>query len=316
MKLATSTGDFSWYVDSVTEKVRCFKDSKFKYINLEQNKTIPEFFGENDDGIKRLADEWGNAAAFSGVKFIVSHAPGLHNPCFNALHDRDDEEYGRNIRALRRSIEICGLLGIERIVVHACASRDFSVSDFYRYNTMFYSDLFEAAEKNNVTLMTENWDNSETHFSTGKQLRDFIDHMDHPLLAACWDTAHGNIDPSARKIGQYENIVALGDKLKGLHISDNFGDCHHHSWPFAGIINFDSIMQALIDVKYDGYFTFEASYTLLHQNNMPYQRKPWEHNGETVTKLLNPSIELKKRAIDLLYETGRYILKSYNCFEE
>ena len=44
----------------------------------------------------------------------------------------------------------------------------------------------------------------------------------------------------------------IGDKLKGLHISDNFGDSHHHSWPFAGIINFDSVMQGLVDVNYDG----------------------------------------------------------------
>ena len=35
MKLATSTGDFSFYVPTVAEKVRNFKASKFKkYCNL------------------------------------------------------------------------------------------------------------------------------------------------------------------------------------------------------------------------------------------------------------------------------------------
>jgi sugar phosphate isomerase/epimerase len=104
--------------------------------------------------------------------------------------------------------------------------------------------------------------------------------------------------------------------LKGLHISDNFGDVHHHSWPFAGVVNFDSVMQGLLDVSYDGFFTFEASYTLLHQNNLPYHREPWEYKGEEVTTLLNPSVELKKKAVDLLYETGKYMLESYHCFEE
>ena len=75
-------------------------------------------------------------------------------------------------------------------------------------------------------------------------------------------------------------------------------------------------MQGLSDVDYDGYFTFEASYTLLHQNNMPYQRWAWDYNGKTVTKLLNPSLDLKKKAVDLLYETGKYILETYDCFEE
>ena len=153
-------------------------------------------------------------------------------------------------------------------------------------------------------------------FSTGKQLREFIDYVDHPLLAACWDTAHGNIAKTARELGQYENIVAIGDRVKGMHISDNFGDTHHHTWPFAGVINFDSVVQGLLDVNYDGFFTFEASYTLRHQMNMPCRRKEWEHNGETVTRLLNPSMDLKKKAVSLLYDTGKYILETYDCFEE
>ena len=165
-------------------------------------------------------------------------------------------------------------------------------------------------------MMTENWDNNATHFSTGKELSAFIEYMDHPLLAACWDTAHGNIDPVARGLGQYANILALGDRLKGLHISDNFGDSHHHSWPFAGVINFDSVLQALADVDYDGFFTFEASYTLLHSKNPPYGRRPFEYGDQTITKLLNPPIHLKKQAVDLLYEIGKYLLQTYDCFEE
>ena len=101
-----------------------------------------------------------------------------------------------------------------------------------------------------------------------------------------------------------------------MHISDNFGDTHHHSWPFAGIINFDQIMQGLLDVHYDGYFTFEASYTLLHHKNIPYHREPWTQNGTATTKLLDPSIRLKQKAVDLLYDIGEHILTTYDCFEE
>lgn len=316
MKLATSTGDFSWYVDSIAEKIRSFRGSKFKHINLEQTGSIPEFFEESDYGWKRLANEWGEAAVYSDVNFAVSHAPCLHKPCLNALKDRSDTAYQANIRAIRRSIEICHILGIDRIVVHACPSSAFDTDTFYRYNKMFYSEFFDLTEQYNITVMTENWDHSKTHFSTGREMRDFLEEMNHPLLAACWDTAHGNIDPVARGLGQYQNIIALGDRLKGLHISDNFGDVHHHSWPFAGVVNFDSVIQGLLDVSYDGFFTFEASYTLLHQNNLPYHREPWEYKGEEVTTLLNPSVELKKKAVDLLYETGKYMLESYHCFEE
>ncbi len=315
MKLVTSTGDYKFYVPSIADAVKSFRGSAFKYLNLEQTGGIPEFFSDNDD-YKRLADTWGNAAAYAGVQYVVSHAPCLHNPVFEALEDRDNETYRANIRAIRRSVEICHILGIDRIVVHACCNENFTVDELYRYNKMFYGDILDLAEKHNITIMTENWDSHKYNFSTGADLRSFIDFMDHPLLAACWDTAHGNIDPAARALGQYENIVALGDKLKGLHISDNFGDCHHHSWPFAGIINFDAVMQGLLDVHYDGHFTFEASYTLLHQNNIPYNREAWTYNGKSVTKLVSPSLELKKKAVDLLYETGKYILETYHCFED
>ena len=315
MKLATSTGDFSFYVNTVAEKVREFKGSKFKYINLEQTGYIPELFSENDADWQRLANDFAEAAEYADVKYVVSHAPCLHNPIAGAMDDPENEEYRANVRAIRRSIEICHILGIDRIVIHACANDKLTKEDFYRYNTMFYREFFDLMEKYNITVMTENWDNNFTHFSTGKELREFIDHMDHPLLGACWDTAHGNIDSVARGIGQYDNIVTLGDKLKGMHISDNFGDCHHHSWPFAGRIKFDSVVQGLLDVNYDGFFTFEASYTLIHHNNPPYGRGAWDHNGETVTKLLDPPIKLKKMAVDLLYETGKYILETYDCFE-
>ena len=136
-------------------------------------------------------------------------------------------------------------------------------------------------------------------------------------MGVCWDTAHGNLHPDACALGQYDNIVAIGDKLHALHISDNFGgSLHHHSWPYAGIINFDSVMQGLLDVHFTGPFNYEASYTLLHHNNMPVRRKAWEHDGKTVTKLLDPPIGLKIEAVNLLFNIGKHILDTYDCFEE
>ena len=75
-------------------------------------------------------------------------------------------------------------------------------------------------------------------------------------------------------------------------------------------------MQGLLDVNYDGFFTFEASYTLLHHSNPPYGKKPWVHNGKEQRLLLDPSLDLKKKAVELLYETGKYILSTYNCLDE
>ena len=317
MKLATSTGDFDWYIASVVEQVENYKDSKFKYINLELSKSISALFNDNEEDLQTLANELQQAADYAGVKYVVAHAPCLHFARMEVFDNPNDEIYQSTVRAIRRSIKLCHLLGIKRIVVHACISLecDFTKEMFYRYNKKFYSEFFDLMEKYDIFVMTENWDSTYPLFATGKQISDFLTDVGHPLLAACWDTAHGNIDQTSREIGQYQNIIDIGERLKGVHIADNFGDCHHHTWPFAGIINFDSVMQGLLDVKYDGYFTFEAAYTLLHQKNMPHQRQSWAYQGKTVDKLLSPSLDLKKKGIDLLYETGKHILSMYDGFE-
>lgn len=258
-------------------------------------------------------DTWGEAAAYAGVSCIFSHAP-----CMNAFEVLDETCYRVTVRAIGRAIETCGILGIPRIVVHASYSPHFTTLDFYRENQRFYRDLLKIAERYGIMILTENMTDSNLYvpLDTGRELREFVDQIDHPLFAACWDTAHANLSTKAKADGQYKCIIDIGEKLKGVHIADNFGDgAHHHTWPFAGTINFDSVMQGLLDVNYDGVFNFEASYTLLHHQNLPYARKPWVHNGKTIKTLLDPSMQLKKKAVELLYETGKYLLEAYDCFE-
>ena len=320
MKLATSSGDLIKYTGSVPEAVALFAGTKFRNINLELG-TLYKIGGRYaipaqgdplwaEDTWKKQAAELAEAAARANVTYTTAHAPIL-----NALAG-GQEMYDWSVRAIRDSIRICAALGIGRIVIHGCENKDFTCRDFYRENKRFYGEFFDLMEKHNIMVLTENMAvGTTTPLSTGRDLRDFVDYVDHPLFAACWDTAHGSLNPKVT--GQYESIVALGDKLKGLHIADNFGDGpHHHTWPFAGIVNFDSVLQGLKDVNYDGVFTFEASYTLLHHKELPYRRQAWEHNGGTVTKLLDPPVELKRKAIDLLYDVGQYLLESYGCYEE
>jgi len=312
VKLSTSTGDLLKYASSLGGAVRLFKDTPFRYINLEQD-TADYFLCQSDAPWQRELEDWVRAAEEAGVTYAVSHAP-----CMNAFSG-DRTDYDVTVRAIRRSIESCAELKIPRIVVHASFSPDFTAREFTEQNRRFYGDLLDTAEKSGVMLLAENMTDKNTFvpLATGQELREFVDAIGHPLLGACWDIAHANLSTKAKAHGQYRCIRDVGDKLMGLHIADNFGDgAHHHSWPFAGIINFDEVMQVLLDVGYEGLFNFEASYTLLHHENLPYRRQPWVHEGKTITRLLDPSLELKQKAVALLYDTGKYILESYDCFEE
>ena len=276
MRLSSSTGDFKGYVPSVADAVREFGKTKFKYINLEQPGTQPEYSANDDNGWREVAEDWARAAEDARVKYVISHAP-----CLNAYERLDEEHYQTVVRAMRRAIEICGILGIDRIVVHASSNEAFDKPEFIARNKKFYGDLFDVMEKHCVSVLLENMHELPYYtFSTGTEIREFLDEVNHPLLGACFDTAHCNMNRFAREIGQYNNIIALGDKLMGLHISDNLsGSGHQHTWPFAGIINFDEVMQGLIDIHYCGYFNFEASYTLINRNNPPQERKAWIKDG-------------------------------------
>lgn len=312
MKLSTATGDFSRYIDNIADKVKQYKDLPFKYITLDLTADFPIFTTDDNYALKRYADELDNARSYANVEYVFAHAPVV-----NPFAELNEIHYTSILNHIKNSIEVCHILGVNRIVVHAGSNTEFDYQKFYDANKKFYHNLLPIAEKYNIMILTENMHPRPTiEFSTGLEMREFLDDMSHPLLAACWDTAHANLNPNAKEIGEYNNIIALGNKLKGLHISDNYGRGHQHSWPFSGNINFDEVMQGLIDIKYDGYFNFEASYTLLHQKNPSGARSNFKHNGQPVTKLSNPTLELKKKAIELLYEIGKHILTTYDSFEE
>ena len=136
---------------------------------------------------------------------------------------------------------------------------------------------------------------------------DFIEYIDHPLFQAVWDTGHGTTEGS-----QYDNIVALGKHLKGLHVHDNNGKADEHTMPYTGVLNLDQVMNALLDVGYEGYFTFEALNVLRAGKDGRQPRQKFERD----TRLFEPSLEMQMDMERLLYHVGKHALTAYDCFEE
>lgn len=312
MKLSTSISDLGEFAPLQTPRIALFADSKFKYFNISIGGDM--FTCDDDDAWRRRSTEWKEAVDAIGRRCVIAHAPGL-----NAF-SKDKDYYDFCIKVMKRVIRGAAIIGVKDLVVHACSNSSFTDREFMEHNKRFYRDILDTAAENDVHILTENMDGFTYYpLSTGHEMREFIDYIDHPYMGACWDTAHANINKKVKREGdQYKSIVAMGDKLRGLHVADNFGvdGQHHHSWPFAGNINWDAVMQGLVDIDYKGYFNYEASYTLQHHTHPHNYRKPFEYKGETVTKLYDPSLELKKQAVDLLYEVGKHLLMTYDVFEE
>ena len=301
MKLATTTGDFSMYLDSQEEAIKHIRTAGFKYIDysfgMDFNKKIG-IAGENPQEylkrIKSLADE-------IGVKFVQSHAP-MGKPLLK------NENYDSFIEANKKSIEACAVLGIKNIVVHSGYRNGLTKEETYMENKEFYNKLLPTAEKYEVNILTENYDKmcSANTFWTDNAtyVREMIDYVDHPLFHCCWDVGHANLQP----MSQIDELKILGKDVYAVHIQDNYGNDDHHTAPFFGTMNLDEIMHGLNEIGFNGYFTFEADGMFC-----PLWRKKTFDQDK---KLFVAPIEIKDKAERLLYDIGKHILTSYDCFEE
>lgn len=304
MKLATTTCDFDRFLPTYQERIDAVMEAGFRYIDLslytvqkEDELLVSRDWQEN---VKRIREK----TAEMGGTFMQAHSPG-GNPIAG------DEAAQVLLETTIRSIDICGMLGIPNIVVHAGMLPGISKQQSFEQNRAFFEKLFPAMEKNCVNVLCENSTQKnmgDMYFTnTGKDVKEFVEYVNHPLFHACWDTGHGNCEGN-----QYEDILAIGEDLFALHINDNSGRGDEHLLPFFGTTNMDEIMHALIDVGYQGVFTFESCSILRASDCWLGHRKTFEKDS----RLKEPQLFMQKHLEKLMYDMGEYILKSYDCFEE
>ena len=311
MKLASTTCDFRGYAKTTADAVRFYEGTGFRHLDYSFYNVIHKESPFLGDHWLDEVEEAGREAERLGFDFVQAHSPS-----YNPLDPKADHEAG--MLATIRSIEACGRLGIRNTVVHSGISKDLRYpidrDEYFRLNREFYRALFPVMEKWNVNVLIEN--SAEANmgqsyfFMTGQEMRDFADYVGHPLLHCDWDIGHANM----RGTDQREEIIAMGDHLRGLHIQDNFGACDEHIAPFMGTTDMDAVMQGLLEVGYKGYFTFETDNMLLTYGRWPHGRR--QAPSVTERRLAVPPLDLRRKAAAFLYEIGRAILSAYDCFEE
>ena len=305
MKLATTTADFDQFLKTYQEKIDSVLEAGFRYIDLNMYKVE-----KNDELL--VSDNWERNAKTilentkkQGGTFVQAHSPS-GNPLSTDKSSVDDL-----VNATIRAIDVCGTLGIPNIVVHAGMRGGISKEESFEKNKEFFEKLFPAMERNNVNVLCENStakNMGSVYFTnTGADMKEFVEYVNHPLFHACWDTGHGNCEGS-----QYKEITDLGKELYALHINDNSGRGDEHVLPYFGTMNLDEIMTSLIDIQYNGYFTFESCSSLRPARYWLGNRKEFEKES----RLAHPQLFMQKHLEKLMYEMGVYILKQYRCFEE
>lgn len=304
MKIATSTEDFKFYCSNDEDCIRELYRAGFRYIDLNMYSFTPDCVYMQDgwrDAVKKIK----YTAEELGMKFVQAHSQG-GNPL--------SEESGHVdflLEATRRSIEICEMLGVKNTVVHNGFKEGISKEEWFVRNKAFYKKLFPMIENCGVNVLCENSTKvnmGECYFiNTGKDMREFIDFVDHPQIHGCWDTGHANCEGS-----QYDDIMAIGDELFAIHYNDNHGKKDDHIAPFLGRLNHDEVINALIDVKFKGYFTLECESSLIKYNQWTGERRRYEKSS----KLREPQLFMQRHIEAMMYDTSKWILETYGIFED
>jgi len=303
MKIATTTGDFAYYCATDEERIRELHRAGFRYIDLNMYSFKPDCvymqdnWREHVQKIKDLADEL-------GMTFVQAHSQ-WGNPLWEP-----GEKLDFLLKATLRSIEICGMLGIKNTVSHSGLALGISKEEFFERNKAFCEKLFPTMERCGVNVLCENSCKANTgeyyFLNNGRDMREFVEYVDHPLYHACWDTGHANCEGN-----QYDEIMALGEHLYAIHYNDNHGKSDEHTAPFCGTLNHDEVINALLDVNFKGYFTLECGSDLLWYGS----RRKFEHPTRE-PRLRNPQLFMQRYMQKMTYDTAKWILESYDLFEE
>ncbi len=160
---------------------------------------------------------------------------------------------------LQRAIECTAEAGGRICIIHPDNNK--SAGE----NAEMYQELLPFAKSCGVKIAAENmwnWaqgapDSSFAACATGDDFLAHIHAVNDDYLVACLDIGHAEMKGSGD--GAVNMIHKLGRHLQALHIHDNDHCRDLHQIPFSGAVDFPSVVHALKDIGYNGWFTLEAN---------------------------------------------------------
>ena len=239
------------FIHPAAEQLKRTNAGGFKYIDMNfwdwgHSPKSPLMNDGWEDWVKGI----GEKGAELGVTFHQAHAM-VYNPFV------DDPLNESRIIAAQRSVIGAGILGVDWVVFHAIDTDDKDDETKLRRNMEWLKPYVELAGKHNTGIALENFSDGGKHSrycTVTEHLPVLVDSFKADNVGICWDIGHAHCN----KLEQYPEIMKLGKRLKVLHVQDNNGLSDQHTAPYYGTVNWNEVKRALVDVGYEGEFTFEA----------------------------------------------------------
>ena len=199
----------------------------------------------------------------AGLVCNQAHAPFRELDYGDAM-DLSCQRYLEVVRAM----EYASVIGAKHIVIHgirvpgpygadpvdpnyrlySCYGTEASLE----YNCRFFKSLAPYAKKFGIKIAIEN---VGVAFAAPYLMNEIIRRLDDPVFVVLLDVGHSlffRISPEV-----FISSLPKG-LIRGLHVQDNDGIRDQHLIPGLGKIDWDNVLQALVDYGYDGDFTLEV----------------------------------------------------------
>lgn len=189
----------------------------------------------------------------------------VHLPTYGLFADSgaDDPQIEKRIETVLAAMPV---LGVSWAAAHArSATNDaFDRTRALADNIRWLTRLVGIAEQYGVGIAVENLptfpDRPDAPFFSSRiedQL-ELIDAVNHPLVGACWDFGHANLNIQHKDKAQSELLGLLGHRVKLVHAHSNYATRDSHLPPAIGSVDWEDAITGLKNIGFDGFFSLES----------------------------------------------------------
>ncbi len=235
------------------EAIKMLKEAGFDCVDYS-------FYGQSSEREEKLLGE--NYVTYAQyVRGLLDEANIECNQAHAPFTITCDDAFtldNRQFLKIVRSMESAAIMGAKYIVVHAV----YTENDIVDFNYKFYKSLEPYCKKIGIKIAIENLFVNEkpNHFSnrflgTPALLNELLVRLNSDWFVACVDIGHAALTGN-----QPDEFIRNFDcnTLKVLHVQDNNFISDAHLLPYLGSLNWNTIVQSLADIKYNGELTLEV----------------------------------------------------------
>lgn len=239
------------------KQIEFFGEQKFDFLDLtiEPDKAYADDVDVNR--IKALTKRYNLG--------MIGHTP-WNLPIagvYNSVREAALQEYLKCLGVFRK-------LGVTLVNVHPSMAGDVSDADtLLKYNIDFFRKITKRAKSSNIKIMVEN---TQGIFNEVEVLGKILSEV--PGLKLHWDIGHANLGNEGEKKTKLA-FHHFKKKIAHVHLSDNNGQEDQHLPIGVGNINWQFILQTLMEYKYNRTITLEVhapdlSYLVFTRDKVKY----------------------------------------------